>query len=897
MKTRFRTNRLSKPSRLGYSKLVAVTGCMLGAAASVQAQPDYAPAIWKQAYAGHWYTTGNGHDFCVIHDMEGYYLSTISYIQGGGGPNSVSIHYCVNGLLNGSDEDGHSENRPSDSPAGEITQMVREAYYAFHVGCWNRWMFGTEHEGFASSPAWYSEAMYQASAGLQRHLCDTYGIPKDRNHVIAHGEWKNSAWTSWMSANYPSIDTTCNSHSDPGQYWDWNHFMSLVTGAPTAPANLAATPLSTTQIKLTWTDNSTNETGFKLERAASSSGPWTLTATLGANITSYTNSGLTASTIYYYRVYAYHTTLGNSAYSNIRSATTANSAPVLGAIGGKTVTEGKTLTFTATATDAGLGASTLITDFEAYSSGTASIMFQKASYSGTTHNLFDTNVVDSTAVASTFPAGHASTRVLKSTWAWIAGVANPWVRLTTVATAGFPNPVVDARQILKFDIYCDKAIKVGVGIRETTNAVGTAIGSDGGISGSIEFIGVTNYSSAPAPTRSIPAGSWQTLQFNLPVDPDTSFTGNGVLSTASGLAVLEHLAIVPVAPVSGTYNLYLDNFSVVYSNNLTFSLDAGAPVGASIDPRTGVFAWTPTEAQGPGIYSITVRVSDNGTPQLSDFETISVVVDETNAAPVLASISNKTVTEGSLLTFTATATDSDVPANTLTFSLDAGAPDGASINPDTGAFTWTPAEDQGPGSYNVTVRVTDDNSPPLSNTKSFSITVTESNQPPVLAAIGDQTVTAGATLTITNSATDPDLPANSLAFSLDPGAPIGASINSANGVFAWTPDQSQAGTTNSVTVRVTDNGSPVLSDAKTFHIAVVAEPPSAIVASASVSGQTITIQWNSTVEKTYRVFHSDDASSTNWTAIVPDVTASGATASVNDSMTNNARFYRVQLVN
>ncbi|MDB6125221.1 MAG: Por secretion system protein [Pedosphaera sp.] len=101
-------------------------------------------------------------------------------------------------------------------------------------------------------------------------------------------------------------------------------------------------------------DNSTNETGFKVERAMASAGPWTLAATLGANVTCYTNGSLTASTFYYYRVYAYHTTLDNFGYSNIRSATTGNSAPVLGAIRDKTVAEGKLLTFNATATDAGL---------------------------------------------------------------------------------------------------------------------------------------------------------------------------------------------------------------------------------------------------------------------------------------------------------------------------------------------------------------------------------------------------------------------------------------------------------------------------------------------------------------------------------------------------------------
>src|SRR3954470_13793237 len=72
-----------------------------------QASTDYGPAIWTPAYSGHWYTTGSGHKFCVIHDMEGYYPSTISYFQQSG--TGASIHYCVNGKKDSS----------GDAPAGE----------------------------------------------------------------------------------------------------------------------------------------------------------------------------------------------------------------------------------------------------------------------------------------------------------------------------------------------------------------------------------------------------------------------------------------------------------------------------------------------------------------------------------------------------------------------------------------------------------------------------------------------------------------------------------------------------------------------------------------------------------------------------------------------------------
>jgi hypothetical protein len=100
---------------------------------------------------------------------------------------------------------------------------------------------------------------------------------------------------------------------------------------------------------------------------------------------------------------------------------------------------------------------------------------------------------------------------------------------------------------------------------------------------------------------------------------------------------------------------------------------------------------TPTEAQGPGTYTFDVCVSDG---LLSDCETITVTVNEVNVAPVLAEIGDKEVDELDTLEFTATATDIDEPAQTLTFSL-TGAPVGALIDPSTGEFTWTPSEAQG----------------------------------------------------------------------------------------------------------------------------------------------------------------------------------------------------------
>ena len=96
---------------------------------------------------------------------------------------------------------------------------------------------------------------------------------------------------------------------------------------PNAPSSLTATAISTSQINLAWTDNATDETGFKIERCLTSSCTFAPIATVGANVPTYQNTGLTANTSYSYRVRAYNDS-GDSEYSNVATATTP-AAPVL----------------------------------------------------------------------------------------------------------------------------------------------------------------------------------------------------------------------------------------------------------------------------------------------------------------------------------------------------------------------------------------------------------------------------------------------------------------------------------------------------------------------------------------------------------------------------------------
>lgn len=205
------------------------------------------------------------------------------------------------------------------------------------------------------------------------------------------------------------------------------------------------------------------------------------------------------------------------------------------------------------------------------------------------------------------------------------------------------------------------------------------------------------------------------------------------------------------------------------------------------------------------------------TPQTNNIITNNIY------APVLASIPNYTINEGASLIFSAHATDADLPAQTLGYSLLPGSPEGATINPLTGSFGWTPSESQGGAAYPITVKVTDNGGPPLNDTKTFTITVNEVNSPPSIGSMANITVNPGTNLSIVIPVTDPDVPAQTLSCALLSG-PAGASVDPI-GLFNWTPSQAQASSTNLVVITVMDNGAPPLSATQSFTIFVTVGNP------------------------------------------------------------------------
>jgi subtilase family serine protease len=167
--------------------------------------------------------------------------------------------------------------------------------------------------------------------------------------------------------------------------------------------------------------------------------------------------------------------------------------------------------------------------------------------------------------------------------------------------------------------------------------------------------------------------------------------------------------------------------------SVQFALEPGAPAGAVIDATTGLFSWEPSETQGPGLYRIVIRGTDTAANPLSATVSFTVQVNEVNQAPVLvvpvSVLSNQTTVQ-----FVATATDADRPNQVLNFSLAPGGPEGASIDPLSGQFTWTPAPSVLDGEYLVTVRVVDNGSPAASDSRVITLRLDRSG-PKVVSVV------------------------------------------------------------------------------------------------------------------------------------------------------------------
>lgn len=329
---------------------------------------------------------------------------------------------------------------------------------------------------------------------------------------------------------------------------------------------------------------------------------------------------------------------------------------------------------------------------------------------------------------------------------------------------------------------------------------------------------------------------------------------------------------------------------------LTYTLDPGAPAGAAINPTTGVFTWTPDVSAANSTNLVTIRVTDDGDGNLDDFETITIMIGASEGGggedePITVRINEWVADNDSILDpdfgsaedwvelYNYGTNDVDLSGfgftDKLTNPTKWSFPSGVIITAKSFLVVWADSKNTvglaphtswalGKGGEEIGL-FTPDGVPvdtvtfgpqatdvseglwPDAGSNIYTMIVTTpgapnmlptNNTPPVLAPIGNRSAAVDTLLTFSVSAVDTDEPPQVLTYSLAAGAPAGASIDAETGVFQWTPGESVAGTTNAVTIRVTDDGYATLSDSETILIVVA---PLALPNQAPVFGPLGTI--------------------------------------------------------
>ncbi|NBO65768.1 MAG: hypothetical protein EBU88_13160 [Acidobacteria bacterium] len=247
---------------------------------------------------------------------------------------------------------------------------------------------------------------------------------------------------------------------------------------------------------------------------------------------------------------------------------------------------------------------------------------------------------------------------------------------------------------------------------------------------------------------------------------------------------------------------------------------AGLPAGATFAATggRGEFKWTPGETQS-GSYRLSFTARDNGLPQMAETKMVVVTVVAGNRGPLLMVPEPMLARSGQAISLKVMGTDPDVGQ---TVSLTAtGLPSGATFasTGETGLMTWTPGDWQA-GVYTIDFKVTDNGTPPMSETKRLVITVVQSNRPPIVVVPAPRVVPVGVLTSFTVSGTDPDT-GQVLSLSAS-GIPPGANFTATGGTgqFSWQPAPGQSGSyTMSFTVR--DNGLPQLNETARMVITVI----------------------------------------------------------------------------
>ena len=372
-------------------------------------------------------------------------------------------------------------------------------------------------------------------------------------------------------------------------------------------------------------------------------------------------------------------------------------------------------------------------------------------------------------------------------------------------------------------------------------------------------------------------------------------------ATNSFTVVVNEVNVAPALPAQNNTNvnelatLVVTNTAVEPNiHSITFGYGLiNPPTGAAIDTN-GVITWTPGQNQSPGTNVIMTVVTNSNpydtiNPSLTATNSFTVVVNEMNTAPALPAQNGTNVNELATLVITNTAGEPNIHSTTVGYGL-ISPPAGATIDTN-GVITWTPTQNQSPGTNVLITVVTNGNpydsvNPQLTATNSFIVVVNEVNMPPVLTAQSDVSGDENTILVLTNAATEPNIHSVTIGYGLI-NPPAGASIDT-NGVITWIPTEAEESTANVITTVVTNANpydllNPMLTATNSFNGTVTDPVVSPFILSVKLTNGVATVTWTTVPGHIYTLEYQDTPTN-SWIDVLPAVSASGAQASMTNAI-------------
>jgi hypothetical protein len=445
-------------------------------------------------------------------------------------------------------------------------------------------------------------------------------------------------------------------------------------GAPYAASGLSATLSNNTNVNLSWTADS-GATSYNLYRAAESGYEGTNPVVTGITGTSYTDTNLNSGTTYYYQVVAVNGS-GPAGFSPEAHAMTTgvNLDPAQfnfetdpqGWFGGGGIIAGVA---TSTAQHYA-GNQSLAVNINSTSAGSSSVSVGNVSVLSGMTITFRVWIPSGSKISNLQPY------MQDYNWNWTSS----WYGSFTPNAWNTVSLTVPANAMAPFHYF---------GIQFATSA------------------GWTN-------TCYIDSVSWNTPA------PDFSVSANSASMTVNGGT--NGTSAITVTPMNGLNGCYTLSAS---------DLPSGVTTTFATNPITGgasTLTLTASNTVTSGTSNVTITATCG---LLSHTTTIALTLNSLippNTPPTLAPIASQTVNVGQTVAFTASATDTDQPPQTLTFALLAGAAN-ATLNTNSGAFSFRPLVTQANSTNNFTLKVADNGTPSLSAMQTFSVIVNPLSAP------------------------------------------------------------------------------------------------------------------------------------------------------------------------